>query len=64
MADTIKYITRRQFKYAGRWLKIGDEWTPGGSRHDGNIIRNRLVIAERVEVPDKPTAEKRATRGR
>lgn len=66
MSEMVTYIVRQPFKYDGKWYKQGTEWTPGGSRHDAGIIRNRMVATVRVEAPEPEAAPvvKRAAKGK
>lgn len=55
MSEMVQYRARRAFKYNGRWLKAGELWQPGGSRHDASIIRHGLVATERLPRGDAGT---------
>lgn len=70
MAEYI-YVVRKQFKYNGEVLGVGDIWEPCGSKHDRSIKKQKgLVIMQEVESGEqeaevehvKPV--KKARRGR
>ncbi len=52
MAQLIRYIARKPFKYDGKWLKAGDEWEPVGGRFDAQIIRNKQVVIDYLDEPE------------
>lgn len=56
MSEQVQYRVKRKIKYSGRWYRPGDVWQPAGGKYDAQIIRNRLVVTERLPAAKEPAA--------
>ena len=60
MPELVQYRVRLPFKYGRKRYKPGDIWEPEGGRYDTSIIRNKLVVIERVKAEPKAKPEPKA----
>lgn len=54
MPEMVVWRVKRTFKYAGRWLKVGDVWEPAGHRNDAAIRRSGQVRQESAPGATEP----------
>lgn len=57
----VTYIVKRPFSYSGVEYARGDEWVPGGSKHDDYI---KSVMCYRIEESQKNYEAAPKKRGR
>lgn len=58
---TVEYIVTKRFKYHGRYLEVGETFTPAGGRYDELIIAQQKLVERRESaLPSTRNSRQRA----